>query len=290
MRTQPGNNLSLVVIGLAGGLVVFMIGVSVVLAVGQTPPTAMWAAGSAISGALIGLLAPSPAAVDQAGVAAGTATQQTVRAAAESAKDAATKAPQTARGAADEAVRDVDMLSSVAQAKALASSRGLSAEDAARVGATTVMELQRAATTQAQTDLAQEREALDLQKTKGDPTALSNAEARVTRAEAKARVHEAALVETQKSQDVMVDSGKKAAADAVAAAGPNWTLIFLLVFFLLALTLAVILASGAIIPPPAFGDSLLQQLTTAVVALASAAGTAIIGILSPNPGQQNKGT
>ena len=88
----------------------------------------------------------------------------------------------------------------------------------------------------------------------------------------------------------MIASGTKAAADAVAAAAPNWTLIFLFGFFLLALTLAVVLASGAIIPPAAFGNTLLQQLTTAVVALASAAGTAIIGILAPNPGQQTKDT
>lgn len=46
--------------GLGAALVVFMAGVTAAVAAGQTPPTALWAAGGAVSGALVGLLLPAP--------------------------------------------------------------------------------------------------------------------------------------------------------------------------------------------------------------------------------------
>jgi hypothetical protein len=50
----------LVVLSLGVALAVFFAGVTAAVAAGQTPPTALWAAGSAVSGGLLGLLAPSP--------------------------------------------------------------------------------------------------------------------------------------------------------------------------------------------------------------------------------------
>jgi hypothetical protein len=47
--------------GLALSLVVFLAGAGAAAAAGTDPPTAFWAAGGAVSGALVGLLAPSPA-------------------------------------------------------------------------------------------------------------------------------------------------------------------------------------------------------------------------------------
>lgn len=60
MAASSVNTRDLVVVSLGVALVVFFAGVSAAVAAGQTPPTALWAAGSAVSGALVGLLVPSP--------------------------------------------------------------------------------------------------------------------------------------------------------------------------------------------------------------------------------------
>lgn len=54
--------VNLVVVGLGLGLIVFVAGVSTILALNRAVPTEMWAAGGAISGALVGLLVPAPSA------------------------------------------------------------------------------------------------------------------------------------------------------------------------------------------------------------------------------------
>jgi hypothetical protein len=58
----------------------------------------------------------------------------------------------------------------------------------------------------------------------------------------------------------------------------------LVVVFLLSLALGVFLAAGGIVPPASFTAS-LKSVTTAVIALASASGSALIGILAPTPGK-----
>jgi hypothetical protein len=50
------------------------------------------------------------------------------------------------------------------------------------------------------------------------------------------------------------------------------------------LGLSVLLAGGAITPLKAFGTDSIQNLTKTAVALASAAGTGLIGLLAPAPG------
>lgn len=57
---EKSSTTNLVVLGLGAALVVFMAGVTAAVAAGQTPPTALWAAGGAVSGALVGLLLPAP--------------------------------------------------------------------------------------------------------------------------------------------------------------------------------------------------------------------------------------
>jgi lysophospholipase L1-like esterase len=54
------NTTNLVVLGLGAALIVFFAGATAAVAAGATTPTALWAAGSAVSGALIGLLVPGP--------------------------------------------------------------------------------------------------------------------------------------------------------------------------------------------------------------------------------------
>ena len=60
MKLAQTSTTNLVVLVLGVALVVFFAGVSAVLAVTGSAPTAMWAAGAAISGALVGLLVPPP--------------------------------------------------------------------------------------------------------------------------------------------------------------------------------------------------------------------------------------
>lgn len=82
-------------------LVVFFAGVTAAVAAGQTPPTAMWAAGSAVAGALIGLLVPPPGSK----AAQMTAANEAAEAArgAEAAEATARKATAEAGGAGDAA-------------------------------------------------------------------------------------------------------------------------------------------------------------------------------------------
>ncbi|MGO9319453.1 MAG: SGNH/GDSL hydrolase family protein [Solirubrobacteraceae bacterium] len=60
MESKGLSTTNLVVVCLGAALVVFFAGVTASVAAGQTPPTALWAAGGAVSGALIGLLTPAP--------------------------------------------------------------------------------------------------------------------------------------------------------------------------------------------------------------------------------------
>lgn len=78
------------------------------------------------------------------------------------------------------------------------------------------------------------------------------------------------------------------AADVTAAASqqikPRLAVFLLLVLFGILLAGGYLLASGEVKPPAEFHKS-LEGLTTAVVALASAAGSALVGLLAPSPSQ-----
>src|SRR6201986_417442 len=90
------STTNLVVIGLGATLVVFMAGVTAAVAAGQTPPTALWAAGGAVSGALVGLLLPAPGSKERhAAAAALVKATDAGKAAEEEAK--AAPAPDTGR-------------------------------------------------------------------------------------------------------------------------------------------------------------------------------------------------
>jgi hypothetical protein len=59
---------------LGAALVVFFAGTTAAVAAGQTVPSALWASGSAISGALVGVLLPAPKAKERHERAADAAT------------------------------------------------------------------------------------------------------------------------------------------------------------------------------------------------------------------------
>jgi lysophospholipase L1-like esterase len=60
MGAKSWSTVDLIVVCLGVALVVFFAGATAAVAAGETPPTALWAAGSAVSGGLLGLLVPSP--------------------------------------------------------------------------------------------------------------------------------------------------------------------------------------------------------------------------------------
>jgi hypothetical protein len=197
MGESGWSTTNLVVVCLGAALVVFFAGVTASVAAGQTPPTALWAAGGAISGALIGLLVPAPGSKKAHEEAAATATTL--------ARNETTAA---------------------------------------------------AASTQASVAPGAAQPAADKVKAEG-------AKAVAKQATADASAHLAAAAETPETK---------------------WTTVGLAVLFFLLLILSVVLASGLIAPSAEFVPS-LKSLTTALVALASASGSALIGILAPSPGK-----
>lgn len=121
-----------VVVGVASSLVVLFAGASVILATGHSVPTELWAAASALSGALVGILVPAKrgdagAAAAKAGTEAGEKAAATVAAtqpvavadAAEAAQEAVEQArtPSDVRKAAMRAVRAAEATQAVVEAK-----------------------------------------------------------------------------------------------------------------------------------------------------------------------------
>jgi hypothetical protein len=78
------------------------------------------------------------------------------------------------------------------------------------------------------------------------------------------------------------------APDWVLAVG-GWGPIALAGGFALLLSLAVVLAAGAITPPASFKTDSLQEVIKAVITLASAAGSGLIGLFAPSPAQSPEG-
>ena len=170
---------------LGAALVVFFAGATAAVAAGASPPTALWAAGGAISGGLLGLLVPSPA---PKGVIQAAADAKT-RALKQSVAEVAGPGPGAVAGA------------------------GAAPEVA--------------------------------------PGALP----------------------------VRIDPVVRAT---------SWLTVWVLLgAFIVLVTLSVFLAGGAITPPKSFGPESLQNLVKTLIALASGAGTAFIGLLAPDPGSSN---
>ena len=92
-----------------------------------------------------------------------------------------------------------------------------------------------------------------------------------------------------RADNATTDAAKETASAEVAehnktAAGTPETkgaTNLLLIVFVALLTLGIFLAAGAIVPPQPFTES-LKSVTTAVIALASASGSALIGIVAPS--------
>jgi hypothetical protein len=69
----PMTPVGIALIAVGTGLVVFLAGVCVIVAVGKQVPSELWSTGSALSGGLLGILAPSPSSSGIGKVAAAKA-------------------------------------------------------------------------------------------------------------------------------------------------------------------------------------------------------------------------
>ena len=132
MESNGLSTTNLVVVCLGAALVVFFAGVTASVAAGQTPPTAMWAAGGAVSGALIGLLTPAPRSKKSHEVAAEFAER--------TAKEAKIAAAAHAQDAANAAPAEVGTHQAMARAEATAAEKASASAVAHRAAAATTPE------------------------------------------------------------------------------------------------------------------------------------------------------
>lgn len=252
MDFKENASVNLVIVSLGAALVVFFIGVSVVLAVTGSAPTEMWAAGGAVSGALVGYLVPPPSQQTAAHVASATASNAVQDAAVEAAQEQAEQpdlnAPERAK--AEEALQNVKDLSATIQASTLMSASGLEPADAAKAGAQNALLMI--------SGLASAAPADD---------------------QSGARVYRAAAAQAVSSEQAATATGSTAGAVAAASGAgaiPTTMKVLMGVFLLL---LAVGIGMSFI---PSEGDQLIREGAKTVLALASSAGGALIGLLAPS--------
>jgi hypothetical protein len=216
---KNASPVNLVVIGLGLALIVFVAGVSTILALNRAVPTEMWAAGGAISGALIGLLVPAPGSGNPAPAAAG---QQAAPPAQPVAAQQVATQPQPVQPAVQQAPAQPQPVQQVAQ--------------------------QAPAQPQPVQQVAQQAPA--------QPRAV---------------------------QPVAQKAANAPAASGTSSEPPPTHIAFvilLLIVFLLTLVSGVALSAGWIVPPSGFTET-LHEATKVLIALASASGTALIGVFAP---------
>jgi hypothetical protein len=286
---QSRQPVDYAVIGLGAALALFVVGASVVLAVRGDAPTAFWSAGGAIAGGLLGVIAQSPANPQSPKRAAASHSADRIH---DAAVRAATEAgaqvsPQQRLTAVEilEAVRERGR-NSLAENKAVASKQATVA-GVARQSADDAVKIHADALSVAQQELsaADARIRPGTEKQSGAQSAeAAKATAAVSSTKAKVAVLQAAAKGAASAEATAVDHSIIAAGsvDTTHSSGPSRTTVgTLLVIFVLLLATGVVFASGVVVPPGNFGNRPLDNLIKTVVALASAAGTGLIGLFAP---------
>ncbi len=276
-----------VVLGLGGALVVFFAGASAVLAAGGDTPTAFWAAGGAVAGGLLGLLVPPPSSKDATGLASNVAGNAVHAAAVQAAQAALDRLPESAKPAGVKAVVRVDAVGEELESRLdSAARRGDTPSSAARRGATIAGLAHQVAADDARK--AAESASEDLEPFPAGEHHNLSAARLAEDAHATSTVVDAAAAAASAAQTSAADTAVAAAA-ADASGTPKRAASWLLTLFVGLLALGVVLAGGAVTPPKSFGPEALQNVTKAVLALASAAGTGLIGLWAPTPSSQGAG-
>lgn len=247
----------LVVVSVGSALVVLFAGACTILAVGHGVPTELWAAASALSGALVGILVPAPGS--HAAAAALTVAKH---------RAAATTAARE-RGNAESLVREANQALRGAKTAELAAAAAEAAANAADP----------AATHDAETTMLARAAKEDHTRTRA---ARQSLETEIAQAELKQKEASDRYDALVAAGTTLGDSGAAAAADTAAKFRLG------LVFWMFAITLAggifVATQVGGTAPPTGH-DAALKDLADTLIALASAAGGALVGALSPTPTQ-----
>jgi hypothetical protein len=281
------GTVDIAVLGLGGALVVFFAGAAAVLAAGGDTPTAFWAAGGAVAGGLLGLLVPPPSSKDAAGLASNIAGTAVHTAAVQAAEAALERLPESAKPAGAKAVARVDTIGEEVESRLdSAARRGDTPSSAARRGAAIAGLAHQVAADDVRkaADAASEQLEPFPAGERNDPGVTKAAED----AHAASTVVDAAAAAASAAQVSATDTAVAAAA-ADASGTPTRAAAWLLTLFVGLLALGVVLAGGAVTPPKSFGPEALQSATKAVLALASAAGTGLVGLWAPSPSSRGSG-
>jgi hypothetical protein len=269
-----GAAYTFAIVGVGTALVVMLIGASTIAALGHGVPKELWAIGGALSGALVGILVPSPRLAsggEATPAAAGYKTHKT----AEIAQSAGVR-PEQAAGA-KEALWRVEQQGGELKHKLTSTAVVTSVNEngQAHRAAADAVQLQRGALEKVTQEARDSPANLNLQAAK--------------------EVHEAA------------HEAASQAAPGAAQRAPGWfaavktisaeAKIFVpLLLFAVALALGVLLGLGVIHaqPCPAEAKSCTyyagttKQAANALIALASAAGGALLGVFATSPGDAAK--
>ena len=250
------------VIGLGGALVMFFAAAAAALAVKGNAPTAFWAAGSAVTGGLLGLLARPPGDTpNKPDVAAGVARELTNAAAARAATEEAAKHPddpQAKQALQDVVNRGVLLMDQTAGVRPMTA---LTVAAAAQAAATDVAQAHRSAAVVA------------APTTPGQSAVL-----------------EAAATGAEQETLAAATSGVTTAAASPSSPTPRHTGLVLFLVFAVLLVLAIVLASGGIGVSHGFGTGAMDNVTKTVVSLASAAGSGLIGLYVPSKAGAGSGS
>jgi hypothetical protein len=273
--------VDLAVLGLGAALVVFFAGAAAVLATGSYVPTAFWAAGAAVGGGLLGLLVPSPASSDSTALASNIAGNAVHAAAIQAAQRALARLPESAKPAGTTALVRIDGVGEELESTLdSAARRGDTPASAALRGATIAGLAHQVTADDARrvADTASEHLQPFPAEEQNDPSATKAAED----AHATSTVVDAAAAAANAAQASATDTGV-AAASINRSGTPTRAATWLTLVFVALLALGIVLAAGAVIPPKSFGLQALQNATQAILALAVAAATALIGLWAPAP-------
>ncbi len=285
MVNAKGSN-AVVVVAVGTALVVLFAGACVILAVGRTVPTELWAAAGSLSGALVGILAPPPSQVTLGAVAT---TQAAATTAHESAVNAAKEVASTqqsapAREAAQRAVKAAEAQAPVDATRLSMGPVRMAPRELAMAAVAATYASHRVAAERARglADVLKQQDAAN--------------PARVEEANATSDVLEAAAKGAQTAEGEAVKAGVDAGAAAPHATleGVDKRVLVLLFVGAIAFIAGIVLALqvGHDAAKEAFeDDAALKNAATTLIALGSSAGGALVGLLAPQaPAHSGEGT
>lgn len=278
MNDKVGYRYAVVGLGVAEAL--FLIGVSVIVAVGHVVPSELWTIGAVLGGGLLGLLVPSPKGSGKAKAAASAAVAHS--AAANAARAAAAREDGDVQQAAAEAAQSVADRS--VATRAIGSSRSNPTSAAVTLAGTHAA---------AAASLAQQaKDELARAQGRADEQANAASDLKASKLQAKSRVYQAAA-EAAGSPQTQRDA--LAAANAAPTGPPTFgaivsKLIVPLIVFAAALGFGIVLTSGVWIHPSRGYMAEAVNTGNALLALAAATGGAFVGIFAPSPAEAKSTT